>query len=69
MFKQFYTLIIILHLCNELYGSYETGSYGLSWIDSPEEIDFLFTTHFSESSNNIYSAIGFSKNTKMVKCH
>ena len=64
--KQIYSFIILLQLIDILYGSFEAGSFGLSWIDSHHEIDFLFTTHFSESTNNIYSAIGFSKDTKMV---
>ncbi len=48
-------------------GSFSSGAFKLDWVDLKNETEFTFTTKFSAaSSDNIYAAIGFSYDQKMV---
>ncbi len=47
------------------YGLYQQGNFKFSWIYNQNQTDFIFTINVAGASN-VYGAIGFSNDQKMV---
>ncbi len=50
------------------FGSFSSGAFNLNWKDTKDETEFTFETQISSviKDNQVYAAIGFSYDQKMV---